>query len=389
MPDMFGRGGSLTLFRIRSIPVRAHWTLLAILPYLAIVFSARFGAAANQAGVDPASVRLPPMAWGFLVAIGVFASVVVHELAHALVAIRFGGRVREITLMMLGGISQIERLPSRPRAEALMAAAGPATSLLLGGALLGSERLFGSPDLRVGLYYLSGINFVLAAFNILPAFPMDGGRVLRALLTGRLGRVRATEISAAIGKVGAIAFGVWGALQGSVMLVLIALFLYTGAQMEAETTHLHDVLGHRTLGDLMATPAPVISLDATLAEAVAQMRRSARLDLVVVGERGQPAGVLRPEHLSAVDEPGRAGLRIADLGDRIAAPVALGYVDENARTALERAARAGANYLLVLQPSGVNAMRAAGVVGPTELAQAMALEGTSRRGRRGYWLRPA
>src|SRR5262249_53472227 len=139
-PAMFNRG-SITLFRVRSVPVKAHWTLLLILPYLAFVFAVRFGAVAQKSGVEPKDLLLPPLFWGILIALGLFPSVAIHELAHTWVAIRSGGQVREITLMLLGGVSQIERMPRRPRYEALMAAAGPLTSLLLGGILLWIGRL--------------------------------------------------------------------------------------------------------------------------------------------------------------------------------------------------------------------------------------------------------
>src|SRR5205823_4208877 len=97
-------GGSLTLLQVRSVRIRAHWTLLVILPYLAFVFSLRFAVAASASGVAPSASAIPPLIWGLLVALGLFASIAVHELAHTFVAVWKGGRVREITLMMLGGI---------------------------------------------------------------------------------------------------------------------------------------------------------------------------------------------------------------------------------------------------------------------------------------------
>src|SRR5262245_40479146 len=114
---MFQRG-SVTLFRVRGVPIRAHWTLLLIVPYLAFALSARFGALAERAGVSTGAVVLPPVVWGVVLALALFASVAVHELAHVWVAKRHGARVQGVTLMLLGGVSHVSRMPPRPSAEA-------------------------------------------------------------------------------------------------------------------------------------------------------------------------------------------------------------------------------------------------------------------------------
>src|SRR5688572_20511348 len=120
--------GALTMVRVRGVPIRAHWTLLLILPYLAFVLSLQFRGVAELAGVREASLLLPPLVWGAVLAIGLFASSTLHELAHSFLAIRFGGRVRSITLMLVGGVTELAHAPRRPRHEALVAAVGPATS---------------------------------------------------------------------------------------------------------------------------------------------------------------------------------------------------------------------------------------------------------------------
>src|SRR5579883_3193396 len=151
--------GSLTLFYVRGIPIRAHWTLFLIIPYIATVFSVNFAEVANTAGVAANHLTLPPLFWGALLAISLFASIALHELAHSLLAIRYGGRIREITLMLIGGVSQIEQMPRGRRKEALMAAAGPATSLALFVLLMLLYRLIAKdyPDLRMGVFYLAHI----------------------------------------------------------------------------------------------------------------------------------------------------------------------------------------------------------------------------------------
>lgn len=165
----------------------------------------------------------------------VFVSVGLHELGHSFVAIRKGCRVRQITLMFIGGAAQMERLPSRPRDEILMAAAGPMVSLAIGFTMLP----FSSWVYRGGfevmgnlLFYLGALNLVLAGFNLAPAFPMDGGRILRAALTGRMGRLRATRIASQIGRLLAVFMGLFGLMNGQWFLVAIAFFIYVSAGAE-------------------------------------------------------------------------------------------------------------------------------------------------------------
>lgn len=172
---------------------------------------------------------------GLLMAVGLLVSIVLHELGHSAVAIRKGCRVREITLMFMGGAAQMDRMPARPLDEFLMAAAGPAVSLLLG--LLG---LWGGARLSLPLFvldfniveWLGVVNLMLMVFNLLPAFPMDGGRIFRSVLTPKLGRVKATLIAARLGKAMAVVFGVYGFLHNAWTLVVIAFFIFISAGHE-------------------------------------------------------------------------------------------------------------------------------------------------------------
>src|SRR5262249_35470501 len=142
--------------------------------------------------------------WGLAVALALFASVLLHELAHSLYSRRTGARVSAITLLMIGGVSQIEDVPRRPLHEATMALRGPLTSLaiaaVLGAALLVVPRDMELFEVRFLLGFTSYLNLTLGVFNLLPAFPMDGGRVLRALLVKRLGFLRATRAASRVGQ---------------------------------------------------------------------------------------------------------------------------------------------------------------------------------------------
>jgi len=176
------------------------------------------------------------LALGLLFQAGLLFSIALHELGHSFVAIRKGCRVRGITLMIIGGVAKMDRMPTRPRDEILMALAGPAVSLLL-GLLFGFggwhlHTLFPSSMLAHALLVVGGINIALTVFNLIPSFPMDGGRVLRALLTPKMGRLRATGVAARIGRGFAIAFGIYGIYIGHLTLLFIAVFLYFVAGRE-------------------------------------------------------------------------------------------------------------------------------------------------------------
>ncbi len=227
---------SLQVARVWGIPIKLHITLLIVV-YLAISV---FG-------------------WvGGLVFEALFATcIALHELGHSIVAIRKGCRVREITLLILGGVAQMESIPTRPLDEFLMALAGPAVSLLVGAGLLAFARFVDIPhialkspwELRSLIAFLGGANILLAVFNLLPAFPMDGGRVLRALLSSRIGRLRATLIASRVGQIVAVGFGLVGyfGVPGYVrpynwLLVAVAFFIYTAAGNEYRAERIKSML---------------------------------------------------------------------------------------------------------------------------------------------------
>ena len=198
---------SYELTRVMGIPVRVHLTLIILL--LIVAFSSGVG--------------------GFLIAVGVFASVALHELGHSWVAIRKGCRVHEIMLLPIGGVAKMSNMPSQPKDEFLIAGAGPLVSFALAALfkLLAAAGL-GGP--LIG--YLGFINLMLCLFNLLPSFPMDGGRIFRAFMTPRMGRLKATELAAKIGRIMAVAFGVIGLFNGNFFLILIAIFIYQSAGAE-------------------------------------------------------------------------------------------------------------------------------------------------------------
>jgi Zn-dependent protease len=223
-------GWSLKIGRLAGIDIFVHFTFLILLGWIAVGSFAATGDAV--AGLS-----------ALLLTAAVFAIVVLHELGHALAARYYGIPTRDITLLPIGGVARLERMPDKPVQELVVALAGPAVNVALAGIFFALMVVqgFAAPELSLSITgdlidQLFLINVGLAAFNMLPAFPMDGGRVLRALLAMPLGRNRATQIAAAVGRVMAGVFVVGGLMSGNLMLVLVALFVWVGAGEEAAAT---------------------------------------------------------------------------------------------------------------------------------------------------------
>lgn len=299
---------------IRGIPIRIHFTFLLVLPLLAFLFSRVFRDAARLAEVPPEELG-NPFLWGLGIALALFFSVLLHELAHSLYALRKGGKVRDITLMMVGGVSQITEMPRESKHEAVMAFAGPALSIGLGVGLYGLYvALAETPTFQVqfALFYLGALNLFLGFFNLLPAFPMDGGRILRALLVKRKGMVRATEISSRVGKVFAIVFGLWGLVTFNVLLMLIAVFVYAGADAEKRSVLMRELIGDARVRDLMSPHAASISADTTVYEAAGIMVRERRTAIAVTRD-DQVQGIITLDGIQKVPSERRLQMHVGDI----------------------------------------------------------------------------
>jgi Zn-dependent protease/predicted transcriptional regulator len=279
---------------LRGIPIRVHFTFLLILPFLAWLFGQAFRNAADAADIPPERLMGSPLLWGLGLAVALFLSVLVHELAHSFYALRQGGQVSDITLMMIGGVSRITRMPDGPRHEALMAFAGPATSLGLGAFFLAVYALLAganSFNLRFAFFYLGYLNVFLGLFNLLPAFPMDGGRVLRALLSHRLGRVRATRVAGFVGKAFAVLFGLLGLFGGNFILLLVAFFVFMGAEAESRDVLMQSLLSRVRVGELMVPRTASVEAHASLEEVATRMQAERRRALPVV-DNGTVVGLV-------------------------------------------------------------------------------------------------
>ncbi len=263
---------AIRIGRILGIPIYLHLTFLLILPLFIYIFSAP--------SVDVVIAGMPlsfrgletdlwvKYAFGTVAALVFFGTILAHELAHSYLALRYGVKIRSITLMVFGGVSSMEELPRLPRQEWRMAFAGPFTSMVVGLVSYGFVLLLRLFDfghvLLEGTVILLGLmavyNLLLAGFNMIPAFPMDGGRVLRAYFASRMSYIEATKKAARIGRYFAIAMGIFGIFY-NFFFILIALFVYIAATEEEQATTITESLQGLTVRDLMTREVQVVHPD--------------------------------------------------------------------------------------------------------------------------------
>lgn len=261
-------GWSFAIGRLAGIQIRVHFTFLLFLAWVGLT--------------DGVSGGWREAVWGVSLLCLVFTCVLLHELGHAWAAKRFGIRTPDITLLPIGGLARLERIPERPMEEAAVALAGPAVSaaLALAFGLLSNFHISsmeaGDRDWDGILSTLFTINTGLLAFNLLPAFPLDGGRVFRALLATRLDYGRATRIAAGSGKVLAVLLGAAGLLVPAPTLVFIAAFLFLSAGSEASQVAVREASRGLRVRDAMMTAFTLLPTDARLADAADLLMHSAQ-----------------------------------------------------------------------------------------------------------------
>lgn len=282
------------LGRIAGIRVFLHWTFLFLIAWIVFL---------NLQADNNWSQIL----WTVALVLTLFVCVTLHELGHSLVARRFGIRTRHITLLPIGGIARMESLPEKPREELWVALAGPLVNLVIAALIFPFSGWRAIADdaetLRhIGpsnfLYLLMTLNVWLALFNLIPAFPMDGGRVFRALLGFRMDHLKATRIASVVGKVMAIGLATLGFFYNPI-LFFIGIYIFFAATAEARTVASRFALKGYTVNDALITDVPVIEGDSTVREASDLVSHSPSRHFLV-REGGYPAALLnRNDILSA------------------------------------------------------------------------------------------
>ncbi len=261
-----------TLFSIRGVDVKIHLSLLFLLLYVLLVATASFPLVVQSSGTNPAEITGSPVTWSLIFAFALLTSIFVHEFSHVLMAQAKGIKVRQISLMMLGGASHMEHIPEEPMTEFKVAIIGPLVSLAIAGLLFWIRSVTNSANLAFFGFWVGQTNLVLAIFNLIPAFPTDGGRVLRALLVTRLGRLRGTEVAVQVSHVFAWLFGLIGFFYFNILLILIAFYLYAAAKAELWFLWGQTILKDLKVRDIL-TRTPGLSSNSTLSQAASEMIR--------------------------------------------------------------------------------------------------------------------
>ncbi|MFD1514028.1 site-2 protease family protein [Halomarina rubra] len=354
-------------FRIGSvlgIPIKLDLTFLLVLPLFAYLIGAQTGTWVETLGttlgvaidLGPYGEGLFPFVLGFVAAVGLFASVLLHELGHSVVAMRYGYPIESITLWLFGGVANLGEMPEDWKQELAIAIAGPIVSVLLGVAFFAGMLALpaGSPALAAAVFvvgYLAVTNVALAAFNLLPGFPMDGGRVLRALLARTRTYARATQIAAEVGKAFAIILGLAGLFVfGNIFLAGVALFIYIGASSEAQQTVMKAAFDGVRVRDVMtrAEEVDVVRADDSVAHLLDRMFTERHTGYPVVRD-GAIVGMVTLEDAKNVREVERDAYRVEEV--MTTELVTIGP-DESAMAALTRMQSGGVGRLLVIEGAG-------------------------------------
>ena len=291
-----------------GVELRIHLTFLVLIAWLAVSY-----------WITGRSLHSVIAGVGFILAL--FACVLLHEFGHVLAARQFGIRTRDITLLPIGGLARLERMPEVPSHEAWIAAAGPAVNLAIAAVLdswlmfMNTWQPFSQVHLTTGpwLERLLVANVTLVIFNLIPAFPMDGDRILRALLSSRMGHTRGTEVAVSVGQVFAFVMGLIG-LFLSPMLLLIGLFVWIGAAQEANAVHLRAALSDTPARAVMLTDFATLEAGDRLSEAVRLTLNGSQRDFPVVDTVGvigmvSGSGLLGALAAHGLDQPVTVAMR--------------------------------------------------------------------------------
>jgi len=332
---------SFRIARVAGIDIKIHFTFVLVLAWFGYIYYERGGVSAAVSGV--------------LFICLLFLCVLLHEFGHAFAARAYGIRTPDITLLPIGGIARLEQMPRKPSQELVIAIAGPAVNvaiaLVLLAVLAGSVSLedlesFDQPTNGM-LVQLLSVNVILVAFNLIPAFPMDGGRIFRALLATRLSFARATRIAGRVGQGIAVLF-VIGGLFGNPFLLLIGVFVFLGAGQEASQAEVLYVARGLRLADAMITQFASLPASWEIARAATEVQRDGQPVYPVVNQDLRLAGLVERDQLINAWRTGGGQSPVSSLA--FSPPTAAPADDFG--TAIEAMTRANSGVLVVTNPAG-------------------------------------
>jgi Zn-dependent protease len=339
----------IPLFTLRGITVRMHISFPLILIWGALQFGFM-----RDSGVEGAI-------FGVIVTLLLFAIVILHEFGHSIVAQGFGVEVKQIVLLPIGGVAQLDRVPDNPVQEFLIAIAGPAVNFVLAVILLLLAAAVGQPittgdmgnifnmlgdlTLRSIFIYTFFTNLFLGVFNLIPAFPMDGGRVLRALLAMRLQYMTATRLAVGIGQSIAWLMGLFGFLSGNLFLILIAVFVYLGASQEGRQVQIRHVLAGVKVSQVFSRQVETLAPTDQLRKAIGLTLSSFQADFPVC-DGNQLVGLLPYRRLVEVLDQQGADVIVGDVMETDIEPVS---PDDEMIDVQQRLASEGVDALPVLE----------------------------------------
>ena len=311
---------SFQIGKIIGIPIKLHITFLLILP----VFAWNFAVNDPSFGFSDQNIPLQYVL-SLAMALSLFVCVILHELGHSYIAKKHGINIQSITLFLFGGVSSMEEIPRDPKTELKMALAGPGVSFLIALIFMIIYLIFKSPAESSRLFLFMQINdpylrlfgmisitnIMLGIFNLIPAFPMDGGRVLRAWLAQRTTYIRATREAAGIGKMFAIFMGIFG-LFYNIWFLLIAFFIYIGASEEEKATEINVMLEGVKIRDIMSKEVQTVNSGMSVEELVEYIYRFKHMGYPVVDD-GQLKGMVTFTDVQKVPNEERKAVKVSQV----------------------------------------------------------------------------
>ncbi|MHC1587708.1 MAG: CBS domain-containing protein [Candidatus Syntropharchaeia archaeon] len=351
---------SIEIGRVIGIPIKIHITFLLILPLFILLF------AENKPPIGFVDLD-PPLKYVFasIAAITLFLCVVLHELSHSYVAMRYGTKINSITLFIFGGIASMEEIPREPEIESKVAVAGPGMSFLIGFSSFVLYFLF-KGDVKLLFLNIGYINVSLALFNLIPAFPMDGGRILRAYFAKKGSYIAATQKAAYIGKMFAIIMGIFGFFaiaQGGMWLILIAFFIYIAASEEETATVIQFALEGIKVRDIMTRDVISVSSDMSINEVIDLMFREKHMGYPVVND--EIKGIVTFSDISKIPFEERKSFRVGDI---LSSPVITVSPEDDATKALKIMLERNIGRLIVEEDG-----RMVGILSRTDLMRTIEL----------------